>query len=304
MKLMGRHFQASRTAQWVAAARTLGALFPPDLSLAPDPHGVAFARGGARALADSLLRHPLLARQLLTRAGPLTGFLLWMQLRTRALDDVLCEFVHAGGRQVVLLGAGYDSRALRFGQQLAHATVFEVDHPATQAGKTALLPAETMRTRVVYVGWDFERDPLSALPEKLHQQGLDPNEKVLTIWEGVTMYLGEPAIEATVRAVRALGAEGSLLALTYIDKRALSAPHRHLKLTAKIAARVGEPYRFGWDPEDLGLWFSARGFSLLSNVSDAELAARFFPARVWSHFKQKSRRLAVLSVRGAAGRSA
>jgi methyltransferase (TIGR00027 family) len=288
--------EASRTAQWVAVARSLGELLPAELVLAHDPFGAAFARGSTRALAELLTRRPWLSSKLLTRAGPLTGFLLWMQLRTRALDDVLLDFVAKGGRQVVLLGAGFDCRALRFGSELAAATVFEVDHPSTQAGKIRELPAETMRTRVVYVGWDFERDAMEQLPARLHEQGLDPSQPVLTIWEGVTMYLEPDAIERTVRAVRALGAERSLLALTYIDRRSIGAPRGEFKLMAKLVSRVGEPWRFGWDPEDLPFWFGARGFSLVSDVTDAELATRFLPARFWRHFAKRSRHLAIVCV--------
>jgi len=289
--------EASRTAQWVAAARSLGALLPPELVLARDPYGLGFTHGAVRKVCDMLLRRPFLARGWLTRVGPLTAFLLWMQLRTRALDDVLLEFVRDGGRQVVLLGAGYDCRALRFGAQLSDATVFEVDHPATQAGKVRQLPAESMRTRVVYVGWDFERDAMAQLPARLHEMGLDPSAPVLTIWEGVTMYLQPPAIESTVRAVRAFATAPSELAVTYIDRRALRAPSRDVQLSAKLAAGAGEPWTFGWDPEDFPFWFSARGFELAFDVSDAELATRFLPARFWRHFAKKSRRLALLRTR-------
>lgn len=286
--------EASRTAQWVAVARSLGELLPAELVLAHDPFGTGFVDGAMRTLAEQLLKRPWLSSKLLTRAGPLTGFLLWMQLRTRALDDVLLDFVKKGGRQVVLLGAGFDCRALRFGDQLAAATVFEVDHPSTQSGKVRHLPAETMRTRVVYVGWDFERDVMSELPAHLHEQGLDPSLPVLTIWEGVTMYLQPEAIESTVRAVRAFGAEQSLLAFTYIDRRSLGSPRGQFKLMAELVSRVGEPWRFGWEPEDLPFWFGARGFSLISDASDAELATRFLPARYWRHFARRARHLAVV----------
>lgn len=286
--------EASRTAQWVAVARSLGELLPPELVLAHDPFGSGFARGHVRTLAELLLRRPWLSARVLTRAGPLTGFLLWMQLRTRALDDVLLDFVKTGGRQVVLLGAGFDCRALRFGSELTAATVFEVDHPSTQSGKIRQLPAETMRTRVVYVGWDFERDVMEQLPARLHEQGLDPGLPVLTIWEGVTMYLEPDSIERTVRAVRAFGAEQSLLAFTYIDRRSIGSPRGQFRLMAELVSRVGEPWRFGWEPEDVPFWFAARGFSLVSDASDAELATRFLPARFWRHFARRTRHLAVV----------
>jgi methyltransferase (TIGR00027 family) len=196
---------------------------------------------------------------------------------------------------VVLLGAGFDCRALRFGNELSAATVFEVDHPSTQNGKIKQLPAETMRTRVVYVGWDFARDDMTQLPARLHEQGLDPSLPVLTIWEGVTMYLEPDSIESTVRAVRAFGAEQSLLAFTYIDRRSIGAPRGEFKLMAKLVSQAGEPWRFGWEPEDVPFWFGARGFSLVSDASDAELATRFLPARFWRHFARRARHLAIVS---------
>ena len=87
---------------------------------------------------------------------PYGPFLLWMQLRTRALDDVLSRFVSEGGRQVVLLGAGYDCRARRFADVLGETHVFEVDHPATQAKKKAFASGHRCAA-VSYVEWDFEQ---------------------------------------------------------------------------------------------------------------------------------------------------
>ena len=85
-----------------------------------------------------------------------------MQVRTRVIDDVMLDFVRAGGRQVVLLGAGFDCRALRFERELEGATVFEVDHPATQSKKKRVLEGER-GAHTEYVAWDFESRPLSEL---------------------------------------------------------------------------------------------------------------------------------------------
>jgi methyltransferase (TIGR00027 family) len=293
MKHSGKQVEASLTAQWVAAARTVGGLLPGELVIARDPFGVEFARGGTRKFAQLLMSQPLLARVFLPHAGPLTAFLLWMQLRTRALDDILLAFVRAGGRQLVLLGAGYDCRALRFAAELAGSTVFEVDHPATQQLKTRHLPLETFSNRVVYLPFDFERDALTELPARLHADGLDPAQPTLTIWEGVTMYLSEPAIDATMSAVRALGRD-SRLAMTYIDKRALQRRPTEVALSARIVARVGEPWRFGWHPAELPKWLAARGFRLASDESDTDLAARLLPPRAQRYFAKGSRHLALV----------
>jgi methyltransferase (TIGR00027 family) len=293
MKHRGEQGEASLTAQWVAAARTLGGMLPPQLAIARDPFGIGFAQGMPRKFYEFLQGQPLLARLLLPHAGPLTKFLLWMQLRTRALDDILLDFVREGGRQVVLLGAGFDCRALRFAAELAGTSLYEVDHPATQASKMRTLPVESFHNRVVYVPFDFERDLVAGLPARLQRDGLDASAPVLTIWEGVTMYLGEPAIDATVRAVHAFSSD-SRIALTYIDRAALRAGSTDLKLSGRIAARVGEPWRFGWDPAEFPRWMAARGYQLISDESDGGLASRLLPPRGAHHFARQQRHLAVV----------
>src|SRR6185436_3829338 len=103
----------SRTAQWVAAARGLGRLLGEDVRIADDPYGVAFSSSGLARLvnrshnghsrrADSIARMPFLS-----------PWIVHMQVRTRVIDDAVRAFTAAGGRQVVVLGAGYDCRALR-----------------------------------------------------------------------------------------------------------------------------------------------------------------------------------------------
>src|SRR5688572_9755234 len=196
-----------------------------------------------------------------------------MQVRTRAIDDVLHRFVAGGGTQVLILGAGYDCRASRFAGELVDAHVFEIDHPATQARKRAVLDRAGGRARnVTYVGWDFEIQPTRELPFALAGLGHDAARPTLTIWEGVTMYLTERAIDETVAAVRDLSAPGSPFVLTYFDRRHLARPTLTQRLLARCVARGGEPFRFGWDPTELPGWMRARGFSLAWDRSAQALA--------------------------------
>ena len=93
---------------------------------------------------------------MLWRFEKLTRWLLFMQVRTRLVDEALLAFVAGGGRQVLLLGAGYDFRAARFATQLDGAVVYEVDHPATQAHKRAVV-GDGAAPHVRYLPWDFEQ---------------------------------------------------------------------------------------------------------------------------------------------------
>src|SRR5688572_2400799 len=197
----------SFTAAWVAGCRALGTLLPDDERIAYDPYGARFCGRRFRAVYALGQRVPPLRPAVL---APVMPWVAYMQVRTRAIDDALHAFAAGGGRQVVILGAGFDCRAARFAGELAGSRVFEVDHPATQSVKRAAMAGEA-QAPVVYVPWNFETRPVSELPDALAAVGLDPSAPTLVIWEGVTMYLTERAIEETLAAVRRLGAPATLV---------------------------------------------------------------------------------------------
>src|SRR2546430_1954492 len=151
----------SLTAQFVAAARALGALLPDDAQLMDDPYGARVAGGSVARLVSRSRRRPRLRPLLRMAALPMLPSIAYMQVRTRVIDDVVRRFCGFGGAQLVILGAGYDARATRLMDTLATTRVFEVDHPATQAVKRDKFRDSR---RVIYVAWDFESDQMAAPP--------------------------------------------------------------------------------------------------------------------------------------------
>jgi methyltransferase (TIGR00027 family) len=288
-----RDGKPSMTARWVAVWRGLASFFPAEMRLIDDPYGLVFGAPYGKGMAAFSRVMPLAARALFRR-GRLFAFAGWLQLRTRIIDDTLREFVRAGGRQVVILGAGYDARALRLSGLLGDAMVFEVDHPATQARKLKILktiPADLSRVR--FLAWDFEARPVTELPAALAGLGHDPARPTLVIWEGVTQYLSERAITQTVAAVHALSAPGSRLVINYSDRARIE------KRRAGIRAMrwVGEPPRFGWDPAALPQWMQERGFNVLANLPDHELAARYFPPALAASYPRRGSNVALCAPR-------
>lgn len=255
--------------------RGLGALLPPEARQCEDPYGVAFGGTAAGLLDRALHLAPELTRRVASRSPLLIRNALWIQLRTRVLDDMLRDFVAAGGRQILLLGAGYDCRAARFHREIGDGVVFEVDHPATQARKREVLArAHAPSARVVYLPWNFEREPMSDLPGRLAALGHDAGRPTLTIWEGVTMYLSEPAIDATVAAVRDLSAPESRFAFTWFTRAYVEGRAQRGGSTLRRAVKlVGEPFRFGWEPSELPGWLAPRGFTLVRDEDDTAIAA-------------------------------
>ncbi len=195
----------------------------------------------------------------------------------RLIDDVL-DGLDAGVAQIVILGAGFDSRAHRLGA-LAGRTVFEVDHPATQAAKRAVVDRIGLRdSNVVYVPVDFEHDPLDA---RLEAAGFDRRMPALFLWEGVTNYLTPEAVDETLATIRGLSTTGGVLVFTYVHAGALdgSVYFPEAWRWTKAVEMSGEPWIFGLRPETLAEFLHDRGYSLTSDVSTAEAGERWFPER-------------------------
>jgi len=282
----------SRTAAYVAGARYLGRLLPEAARLVDDPYGAAFASPRlARAIeagGDRL--------RALGKLPPLRSWILYMQVRTRVIDDALRAWLAGGGQQLVLLGAGYDCRALRM-PELARARVFEVDHPATQGHKRAVLARIGVASPACYVTWDFMARPMDELPDALAEAGLDRRAPVFTIWEGVTMYLTEAAIDASLRAIAAWSAPGSQLAMTYFAGDRVTDRSLATRARNAVLAGIGEPWRFGWADGELPGYLAERGFELVRDLLFADAARELLPPEFANALQWSGRRAAVASPR-------
>lgn len=168
---------------------------------------------------------------------------LWIGVRTRVLDLAVQRRGPALG-QVVVLGAGLDTRAAR----LAHPEVrfFEVDAPATQQHKRARVaelegyPADA----ATYVACDFEHQDFL---EQLQAAGFDAGRPALFLWEGVTYYLSEPAVRATLRRLASGGHAETTVLFDYVHRNMAQGQVRDPsdQQTHRMVADLGEPFRFG-----------------------------------------------------------
>ena len=143
-------------------------------------------------------------------ANPLWGrFARYFGLRTRVLDDFLLQSAHAGAHQVVLLGAGLDSRAFRLDWPPGCA-IFEIDRQGVLAFKHKVLdalPATPKATRVP-IPIDLRADWVTALIDA----GFDKSAPSVWLAEGLLFYLPATAETHLIDAVDRLTARGSALA--------------------------------------------------------------------------------------------
>jgi methyltransferase (TIGR00027 family) len=270
--------QPSRTAEYMALFRAVETAEPPGRRLFEDPYAFPLLSGTLKVLAG-------IAR--ISFIGKLVPAFLdfgWPYtrssgvVRTRLIDDQVREAIRAGAQQLVLLGAGFDSRAYRLEEAMGLRT-FEVDHPATQRAKRERLkpklghPPEHVR----FVEVNFEQDDLE---NKLSEAGIDKKVPAVVLWEGVVSYLSEPAVHSNLAVLARLLAPHSRLILTYVHKGALdgSATFCGAGRWKSWVGRSGEPFIFGFDPATLAETLLRHGFLLQNDVSTAEAARRYYTA--------------------------
>jgi methyltransferase (TIGR00027 family) len=270
-----REGRASRTAEHNALFRALESTLPESRRLFEDP------------LARSFLTWPLALVARLALVPGVREFALWfidrrwpgvrssVVARTRLIDDTIAASLGEQKDQLVILGAGFDSRAYRL-PGLGGMTVFEVDHPDTQTSKRRelkrMLP--DLPKHVRFVATDFrQRD----LEPAMDAAGYRESARTFFLWEGVTSYLTEAAVDSTLRWC-SRAAPGSLLLFTYIHRDVLTRPDAFIGTERLFASleKVGEKLTFGIKPSKLPEFLAKHGMYLETDAGAAEYREVYF----------------------------
>jgi methyltransferase (TIGR00027 family) len=236
----------SRTSILTAAARAFGSR-EPDASVR-NPDWVAERLIGPAELA-LIADHPISRALGQDFQGAIYdpdifGFVWLMLVRTRFIDERMERAVRSGATQLVILGAGFDTRAHRFTELLRDTAVIEIDYGATQEYKKRRVEAALggAPANVVYAPIDFARESLG---EVLRRAGFQPDRKTYYICEGVSMYVPEEGMKETLRAIAAVSAPASSLLLEYLNRGGLELLRRYPMGMIKNAVDWGEPFVFG-----------------------------------------------------------
>ncbi len=270
-----RQGHASRTAEFMALFRALESSLPETRRLFDDP------------LARSFLTWPL---TLLARLGTLPGLRRLVPAiidrrvpgarssgvaRTRFIDDAIAARLEGQAQQLVILGAGFDSRAYRL-PGLRGIPVFEVDHPDTLATKRRVLEGalRVLPEHVRFVPTDFNQRELASV---MAEAGYRASLRTLFLWEGVTNYLTESAVDATLRwSSRA--SPGSRLIFTYVHAGVLESPSAFIGTERLFASleKFGEKWTFGIDPSRLPGFLAERGLWLETDLGASEYRELYY----------------------------
>ena len=255
----------AKTAHLTAWARALGRLTAGEAA-----NGDYLAGRVLRPHQRALNRAPRLARWLFERGLP--GAFGYFNARTRYFDDVLLEEARAGLEQVVILGAGFDSRSLRFADAMRAARVFEVDMPTVLVIRAERLPLDETAASAVAVPIDFEHEDLG---DALRQRGYAPAARTLFLLEGVSYYLPEAAVKAVLALVASQSGPGSGILFDYVTRAFVDGDYsgHGTRRLANAWRRLGNVNRFGVD--DVVALVRPLGLRVRSDIDAGELERRY-----------------------------
>ena len=234
--------------------------------------------------AQLILNVAFLRKFFFTKVAP-PGIYEYVLTRTKLLDELFLDALENRFAQIVLLGAGFDTRALRFSHRNRGTRVFELDVYTTQRPKIEILTRKrvALPPELVFVPIDFNTQRLA---DALGNAGYKEAEKSLFIWEGVTMYLTPQAVDTTLGFVRAHSAQTSIIAFDYIYASVLRRENKFFgeREIFERVSKAGEGWTFGIEEGMIESFLSERGFKLLAHYTPAELETKYLVANDGTRF--------------------
>lgn len=236
---------------------------PPEARMVDDDLALAILPAGQRALVRAMRWKPL--RRLTIAAGEraVPGSWSLITCRKRFIDDKVAEAL-ASIDAVVVLGAGMDTKAYRLAQR-SDVPVFEVDLPINIERKKAAVQRAIggVPASVHLVPLDFEHDDLIGA---LTGHGYRPDARTFFIWEGVTQYLTEDAVRATLTALQPAPA-GSRLVFTYVRKDFIDGVKMYdAAILYKRFRQRQQVWKFGLDPDAVSDFIAEYGWRLVEQA--------------------------------------
>lgn len=264
----------SKMAEMIALHRVAESMLPEGVRICYDPYAVHFVDPETIEFARKNPEKVKAMRENIERLFP--GLANSIRARVRYFDDIVKSSLENGLEQLVMLGAGYDTRAYRIGG-LEKIRVFEVDHPATQDVKIEKIRKifGHLPENVVYVPADFETEDLG---RRLMECGYNRMLKSLFIMEGLVMYIPPGAVDEMLSFIVGNSGRGSAVIFDYYPKSLVDGTSglETAKNIRNYVAMQGEPLLFGINEGAVGAFLAQRGFSRIQNITGEDLKRTYF----------------------------
>lgn len=194
------------------------------------------------------------------------GLYEYVIARTGYYDDLFEKNLYQQTPQIVLLGAGYDSRAYRYANQIKQTDIYEVDTWATQSLKCQILKdnAVDIHPKVHYVNADFEQKDWF---KGLFDAGLQSSLQTLYLWEGVTFYLTPNSVASTLKVLSQNSLPGSVLSFDY--------QHSDIGTSLIDTGLEEEIIKFGLNSQECDQYMKHYGYTVIEKVDSEVMKHRY-----------------------------
>jgi methyltransferase (TIGR00027 family) len=224
-----------------------------------------------------LLLHIPLIRRFYRQVLAPQGIYEYTIARTKYIDAVFKEVLAEGFDQILIFGAGFDTRALRFQAQAGHTRIFELDVPITQQAKLGQYARRglSIPANVAFVSIDFDKESLS---QKLEGAGFMRGAKSLFLLEGLLMYLQPQSVDETFKVIEAFAGRGSVVVFDYVRASVLRQAGSSYggREIVESVAQAGERWHFGIEEGELEGFLKEYGLSISEHQDAQDLERMYF----------------------------
>ena len=197
--------------------------------------------------------------------------------RTKYIDSIFQKAILSGFDQILLFGAGFDSRGIRFASANTKTRIFEMDVPITQDAKIRQLKKRHIEIgpSIIFIPIDFSRE---SLEDRLLESGFKKNQKSLFILEGLLMYLNKETVDATFHVIDGFAGDGSEVVFDYVYSSVLREENLYYGETEvyQLVKKENEPWCFGIEKGAIESFLEQRNLRLIENLHSEDLEKKFF----------------------------
>ena len=218
-----------------------------------------------------------LIRRLFTKKMSPKGIYEYTIARTKYFDSVFYKAIQNEFEQILIFGAGFDSRGIRFLSEDSVIKVFELDVPITQNAKIAQFKKKQIKIHpnITFIPIDFNKESLT---EKLTDYGFKKNKKTLFLLEGLLMYLSEQAVDSTFQMIDEFSTKESEIVFDLIYSSVLRKENLYYgeQDIYEYVSKVGEGWAFGIEKNQIDLFLNKYHFSALEIMDSDKLEKKYF----------------------------
>jgi len=205
------------------------------------------------------------------------GMYEYVVARTKFIDSIFQYALNSCFDQILIFGAGFDSRSLRFAELNKKTEIFELDAPITQNAKINQLKKRGIKinNNTMFISINFNKESLKG---KLQESGFKENKKSLFILEGLTMYLDSVAIDNTFSIINEFAGDGSEIVFDYIYSSVLRGENLYYgesEVYNGVKDR-NEPWCFGIEEGEIESFLENKNLLLIQNLNSKDLERDYF----------------------------